>query len=272
MRGSVGVCLGGAKDRGVIPAKAGIQFCLGAELAGWNWIALAGILGGFGEGHSRFPADRNAGAMTAPPADPAAFIRSHLHLATVPDCPGIRLYAPDPRSGLGRLAGPPPYWAYAWAGGAALARHFLDRPESVCGRRVLDLGAGGGIVGIAAAKAGAASVTAAEIDRNGLAAIGLNAEANGVKLKIIGRDLTRSDPPPGIGLVAVGDLFYSAALARRVAAFLDRCLATGAEVLVGDPGRTFLPHARLEPVAEYAVPDFGDGGSALKPSTVFAYR
>jgi predicted nicotinamide N-methyase len=209
--------------------------------------------------------------------DRAAFIRANLRLRPVPSVPEISLHAAHPGSNLWRLTGkggegPPPYWAYAWAGGAALARHFLDRPESVCGRRVLDLGAGGGIVGIAAAKAGAASVPAAEIDRTGLAALGLNAEANGVKLKIIGRDLTRSDPPPGIDLVAVGDLFYSAALARRVAAFLDRCLATGAEVLVGDPGRTFLPHARLEPVAEYAVPDFGDGGSALKPSTVFAYR
>ncbi|MBN9276150.1 MAG: 50S ribosomal protein L11 methyltransferase, partial [Hyphomicrobium sp.] len=99
----------------------------------------------------------------------------------------------------------------------------------------MDLGAGGGIVGIAAKKAGAVSVIAAEIDRNGLAAIGLNAEANGVTLEITGHDLTRSDPPSGIGLVAVGDLFYAATLARRVTRFLDRCLDAGADVLVGDP-------------------------------------
>jgi predicted nicotinamide N-methyase len=209
--------------------------------------------------------------------DPAGFIKANMRLQPVPAVPQIRLYTAHPASNLWRLTGkrgegPPPYWAYVWAGGAVLARHFLDRPESVRGRRVLDLGAGGGIVGIAAMKAGAASVIAAEIDRNGIAAIGLNASANGVTIEIMHRDLTRSDPPPGIDLVAVGDLFYAAGLAKRVTRFLDNCLATGAEVLVGDPGRAFLPRARLEPVAEYAVPDFGEGGAAPKPSTVFAYR
>jgi predicted nicotinamide N-methyase len=210
-------------------------------------------------------------------SDPAGFIKANMRLGPIPSVPEISLYTAHPGSNLWRLTGKagqgrPPYWAYVWAGGAVLARHFLDRPESVCDRRVLDLGAGGGIVGIAAKKAGAVSVIAAEIDRNGLAAIGLNAEANGVTLEITGHDLTRSDPPSCIGLVAVGDLFYAATLARRVTRFLDRCLDAGADVLVGDPGRAFLPHARLEPVAEYRVPDFGDGGSALKPSTVFAYR
>jgi len=200
-----------------------------------------------------------------------------MRLRPVPSVPEISLYTAHPESNLWRLTGksgegPPPYWAYIWAGGAVLARHFLDRPESVRGRRVLDLGAGGGIVGIAAMKAGAASATAAEIDCNGLAAIGLNASANDIVLEITGDDLIRSEPPSGIDLVAVGDLFYAAGLARRVTCFLDRCLDAGAEVLVGDPGRAFLPHARLKPVAAYAVPDFGDGGSALKQSTVFAYR
>jgi predicted nicotinamide N-methyase len=209
--------------------------------------------------------------------DPAAFIRANLRLRPVPSVPEISLYTAHPGSNLWHLTGKggegaPPYWAYVWAGGAVLARHFLDRSQSVRGRSVLDLGAGGGIVGIAARKAGAAFVTAVEIDRNGIAAIGLNAKANGVTLKIIGRDLTRSAPPPDIDLVAVGDLFYAAGLAKRVTRFLDRCLDAGADVLVGDPGRAFLPHDRLEPVAEYAVPDFGDGGAALKPSTVFSYR
>jgi predicted nicotinamide N-methyase len=214
--------------------------------------------------------------LTGIAIDPAGFIKANMRLRPVPAVPEISLYTAHPGSNLWRLTGKsgegrPPYWAYVWAGGAALARHFLDRPESVRGRRVLDLGAGGGIVGIAAVKAGAASVTAAEIDRNGLVAIGLNAEANSVTLEIIGEDPTRNAPPPGFDLVAVGDLFYAADLAKRVTRFLDLCLASGAEVLIGDPGRAFLPHGRLKPVAEYAVPDFGDGGTALKPSTVFAY-
>jgi predicted nicotinamide N-methyase len=220
-------------------------------------------------GTARGPADAGV--------DPASFIKMNMRLQPVPSIPEISLYMAHPASNLWRLTGKggegrPPYWAYVWAGGAALARHFLDRPESVRGRKVLDLGAGGGIVGIAAVKAGAVSVTAAEIDGNGIAAIGLNAGANGVMVEIVGRDLTRTDPPPALGLVAVGDLFYAAGLARRVTRFLDNCLAAGAEVLIGDPGRAFLPRARLEPIAEYAVPDFGDGGAALKPSTVFAYR
>jgi predicted nicotinamide N-methyase len=99
------------------------------------------------------------------------------------------------------------YWAYHWAGGAALARHILDRPETVTGGRVLDLGAGSGIVGIAAAKAGAREVIAAEIDRYALGALGLNSELNGVEITGIGDDLTAGPPPP-VNLVAVGDLFY----------------------------------------------------------------
>jgi predicted nicotinamide N-methyase len=228
-------------------------------------------------GHEDGRRGATAGSADTAAVDPAGFVKANMRLRPVPSIPEISLYAAHPGSNLWRLTGkdgegPPPYWAYVWAGGAALARHFLDRPASVLGRRVLDLGAGGGIAGIAAMKAGAASAMAAEIDRNGLAAIGLNAEANGVTLEIIGGDLTRSDPPAGIDLVAVGDLFYAAGLARRVTRFLDNCLAAGAEVLVGDPGRAYLPHTRLEPVAKYAVPDFGDGGAALKMSTVFAFK
>jgi predicted nicotinamide N-methyase len=155
-----------------------------------------------------------------------------MRIAPVPTLPEIRIYTAHPASGLWRLAeldedgsGPsPPYWAYHWAGGAALARHILDRPETVTGGRVLDLGAGSGIVGIAAAKAGAREVIAAEIDRYALAALGLNSELNGVEITAIGDDLTAGPPPP-VNLVAVGDLFYERDLADRVTAFLDRCLA-----------------------------------------------
>ena len=159
----------------------------------------------------------------------------------------------------------PPYWAYAWAGGAVLARYILDRPEAVAGRRVLDLGAGSGLVGIAAAKAGASAVIAAEIDRNGVAAIGLNAAANGVTTAIIDKDIT-TGPPPAVDLVLAGDVFYGREVALRVMPFLDCCLAAGIYVLVGDPRRNDLPLSRLRLLAEYLVPDFGDAkGVATRP-------
>ena len=149
--------------------------------------------------------------------------------------PQIRLYAAHPASGLWRLGrhalgqrtGAPPYWVYQWAGGIALARYILDRPDVVAGLRVPDLGAGSGLVGIAAALSGAGEVIAAEIDRNALAALELNAAENGVALTVVGDDLT-AGPPPDVDLVAVGDLFYEQALAGRVTAFLDRCLAAAA--------------------------------------------
>ena len=202
-------------------------------------------------------------------ADAEAFIRENL--AVLPVIADISLYTAHPGSGLRRLAdnddAAPPYWAYRWAGGLALAHHVLARPETVRGRRVLDLGAGSGLVGIAAAKAGATSVLSAEIDPNGIAAIGLNAELNGVMVTACGDDLT-AGAPPDVDLVLVGDLFYAPELAERVTAFLDRCLDGGIDVLVGDPGREFLPSARLRPVAEYAVVDVGSGAA---PGKVFAF-
>jgi predicted nicotinamide N-methyase len=223
--------------------------------------------------------------------DPAVFIKANLRLAAVPALPDIQLYTAHPGSGLRRLVEwradgvhpedgtdddapepQPPYWAYAWAGGAVLARYILDHPQSVAGRRVLDLGAGSGLVGIAAAKAGARAVTAAEIDRNGVAAIGLNAEANGVEITIVDRDIT-TGPPPAVDLVLAGDVFYGREVALRVIPFLDRCLAAGIGVLVGDPRRTDLPLSRLRLLAEYTVPDFGDAkGAVTKASGVFRFE
>ncbi|TIT67079.1 MAG: methyltransferase [Mesorhizobium sp.] len=214
--------------------------------------------------------------------DPAEFIRTNLRLAPVRALPEIQLYTPHPGSGLRRLVGPhddldeaeplPPYWAYAWAGGAVLARHILNHPEIVAGRRVLDLGAGSGLVGIAAARAGAAEVIAAEIDRNGVAAIRLNAAANAVEITIFDKDLT-TGPPPAADLVLAGDVFYCREVALRVMPFLDRCLASGIEVLVGDPRRNDLPLTRLRLIAEYEVPDFGDAkGIASRPSGVFWFK
>lgn len=213
--------------------------------------------------------------------DPAEFIKANMRLAPVPSVPEVRLYQAHPGSGLRRLLEPddgdegeaelqPPYWAYAWAGGAVLARYVLDRPSIVAGKRVLDLGAGSGLVGIAAAKAGARAVTAAEIDRYGAVAIRLNAQANGVAIQICEGDVT-AGPPPAIELVLAGDVFYAQDVGQRVMPFLDRCLAAGIDVLVGDPGRAWLPRPRLCPLCEYLVPDVGgNGGGEPKPSAVFA--
>ena len=181
-----------------------------------------------------------------------------------------------PTSGLRRLADADddfatPYWAYHWGGGLALARHVLNNPALVTDCAVLDLGAGSGIVGIAAAMAGARQVIAADIDAYAVEAIDLNAEANGVRVSPLHGDLTTGSPP-GVDLVLVGDLFYDAELAQRVTVFLDRCLAEGIEVLVGDPGRTFLPRARLELVAEYAGGDFGSSSNGEKRNAVFAFK
>ncbi|MBY5822375.1 class I SAM-dependent methyltransferase [Rhizobium leguminosarum] len=205
-----------------------------------------------------------------PNPDPAAFIKANLPISPVPSIPEIRLHTAGPASGLWRLAGgseadPPPYWAYPWAGGAVLARHLLDRPETVAGRRVLDLGAGSGLVAIAAAKAGAATVTAVDIDANAVAAIGLNAAINGVDIVARATDIIE-DPPPETDLLAVGDLFYDPSLALRVIAFLRRCQASGIEVLIGDPERANLPQGELSRIATYAVADFGagKGGGAVR--------
>ncbi|ESY33548.1 SAM-dependent methyltransferase [Mesorhizobium sp. LNJC391B00] len=223
--------------------------------------------------------------------DAVVFIKANLRLAPVPALREIQLYTAHSGSGLRRLVewrvhGPedgsqtkeheaepqPPYWAYAWAGGAVLARYILDHPQSVAGRRVLDLGAGSGLVGIAAAKAGASAVIAAEIDRNGVAAIGINAAANGVEITIVDKDIT-TGPPPAVDLVLAGDVFYGREVALRVIPFLDRCLAAGIEVLVGDPRRADLPLSRLRLLAEYQVPDFGDAkGDVTKPSGVFWFE
>ncbi len=200
-----------------------------------------------------------------------------MRIAAVPFIPEIRLYTAHPGSGLRRLTETqgdtdplPPYWAYPWAGGLVLARYFLDHPQAVAGRRVLDLGAGSGLVGIATMKAGASEVIAAEIDRHGVAAIGLNAAENDVSITAIGSDLTLG-PPPSVDLVAVGDLYYESELAERVTAFLDRCLDAGIDVLIGDPGRAYLPRSRLRQLTEYRVPDFGVARDAdIRPSAVFA--
>jgi predicted nicotinamide N-methyase len=205
----------------------------------------------------------------APNGRMAAFVRANLPATAVPLVPEIALHTAQPNSGLRRMleAGAgggqttSPYWAYPWAGGIALARYLLDTPQLVAGRNVLDLGAGSGLVGIAAVKAGARSVIAAETDTNAHAAIGLNAELNGVSLTILETDLLAGDPP-AVDLVVAGDVYYDADVAARMTAFFDRCLDAGIGVLIGDPGRAYLPGEGLQLLAEYDVPDFGTARTA----------
>lgn len=191
------------------------------------------------------------------------FIRKNLPIGPVSTVPEVLLHRAGPRSGLWRLAERSgrgsPYWAFDWGGGLALARHVLDHAETVANRTVLDLGAGSGIVGIAAMKAGASRVIAADIDPYAIAAIGLNAAANGVCVTPILNDLT-SGAPPAVDIVLVGDLFYEQKLADAVTAFLRRCVEAGIQVLIGDPWRVALPRERLRLLAEYPGPDFGGGG------------
>ena len=207
--------------------------------------------------------------------DLEAFIQANLPVEPVPGVPEVRLHRAGPRSGLMRLAEADPdfgspYWARCWGGGLALARHVLDHPEVVAGQRVLDLGAGSGLVAIAAMKAGAASALAVDVDPYAVVATRLNAEANAVVLEARRADLTQGEPPADIDLMLVGDLFYDPDLARAVLPFVERRAAAGVTVLIGDPWRAHLPEKRLRVVAEYAVADFGDSGGVSRNAAVFS--
>ena len=192
---------------------------------------------------------------------PADFIRANTELIAAPLVPEIRLHLAaeslpiwrKTEEELGQMNVPPPYWAFAWAGGQALARFILDNRSLVAGRRVLDLGAGSGIVSIAAKLAGAEQAIASDIDALALDAIQLNAEANGVRVETTATDLL-AGPPDAVEVVLVGDLFYERALAERVLAFVEAARQGGAEVLVGDPRRSYFPGDRFRQVALYSVP------------------
>jgi len=158
---------------------------------------------------------------------------------------------------LGQINVPPPYWAFAWAGGQALARYLIDNASLVAGCRVLDLGSGSGLTAIAARLAGAAGVLAADIDALALDAVRLNAAANGVDVATTGDDLLAGPPEAAggpFGVVLVGDLFYERGLAERVLAFIEAARAGGGDILVGDPRRSYFPRERFRPLAEYSVP------------------
>ncbi len=188
---------------------------------------------------------------------PADFVRAHTRLAPVPFVPELRLHQADEpialweRTEAGGQTQPPPFWAFAWAGGQALARFVLDTPDLVAGRAVLDLATGSGLVAIAAARAGAGPVTANDIDPLSLAAAQANARANAVEVRVVEGDLL--DTEPAYGVVLAGDVFYSREMAGRVLPFLRRAAGRGALVLVGDPGRAYLPDGLTERAA-YEVP------------------
>lgn len=194
-------------------------------------------------------------------SDTADFIRNQTAIGTPPLLPEIKLHLASEvtplwqatEAELARTQLPPPYWAFAWAGGQALARFVLDHPETVAGRDVLDFGAGSGLVAIAAAKAGARRVTAAEIDIFAAAAIGLNAALNEVAVAIDGADLIGRTAAPW-SVILVGDMCYERPLAERLIAWLQGLAQQGADVLLGDPGRAYLPRQGLVPLARFQVP------------------
>jgi predicted nicotinamide N-methyase len=192
---------------------------------------------------------------------PDLFVRRNTVVAAVPVVPEIRLHLATALSpiwqaseeNLAQSAVPPPFWAFAWPGGQALARHLLDRPELVAGRDVLDFGAGSGLVAIAAAKVGAARVLAADIDPFAAAAIAANAALNDVAVMVTTADLLDRIAPAGM-VVTAGDVCYEQPMAERAARWLRRCAGRGSLVLLADPGRAYLPCAGLAERARYTVP------------------
>jgi predicted nicotinamide N-methyase len=190
-----------------------------------------------------------------------AFILANTRLQSPPHTPELKLWLADEvtplwrltEEELGEIGLPPPFWAFAWAGGQALARYLLDHPDEVRGRRVVDFATGSGIVAIAARMAGAAEVLAADIDGFCEAAVALNAEANGAHVGFSSRDLL-DQAPPVADLILAADICYEQPLASRVMDWLAVARAAGARVLVGDPGRTYFPKSGLVQLAEYRVP------------------
>ena len=193
--------------------------------------------------------------------DATVFVLGNTEIKTPPLVPEILLHLATEvtpiwqatEESLSRGPVPPPFWAFAWAGGQALARYLLDHPETVAGREVLDIGSGSGIVAIAAAMAGAARVVAAEIDPFAAAAIALNAPLNGVTIAVETRDLLDRGAA-GWGVALAGDICYEEPMSSRAIALLRRIAARGRLALLGDPGRAYLPREGLIERARYRVP------------------
>ncbi len=198
--------------------------------------------------------------MSRPARDRAAFIRENTRLLVPPLVPDMRLHLADEAVELWRkteeelheIGLPPPFWAFAWAGGQALARYVADNPDLVAGRRVLDFASGSGLVAIAAAMSGAARVEASEIDEFAKVAIALNADQNDVAVSVLAEDVVGADR--GWDVVLAGDVSYQKDMADAVTPWLEALARRGALVLIGDPRRSYLALDRLECVIEYRVP------------------
>lgn len=199
------------------------------------------------------------GVPTPSPADLRAFVRRHTRLAPVPDVPGLRLHVADDVARVSRAAtlelgladADLPYWAFAWAGGLAVARYLVEDPAAVAGLHVVDVASGSGLCAIAALRAGARSVHAFDIDPLAAAAVAVNARPNAVRIGFsLGDPL--DEPPPRCDVLLAGDVCYQETMAARMLAWLGTAAARGTRVLLGDPGRTYLP-AGLDRIATYRV-------------------
>jgi predicted nicotinamide N-methyase len=217
--------------------------------------------------------------MSAPILDRPAFILAHTRLIAPPLAPELRLQLADEATDLwqktedelGEIGLPPPFWAFAWAGGQGLARYILDHPDLVLGKRVLDFASGSGLVAIAAVKAGASEVEASEIDEFALAAIALNATQNNVALHVRAGDLIGVDD--GWDVVLAGDVSYQQDMAEATTRWLAALATRRATVLIGDPWRSYLARQLLEPIAEYSVPTTRALEDAeIKRTGVFRFR
>ncbi len=195
-------------------------------------------------------------------ASPSDFVRNNTRVERAPFVPEIRLHLATEVTPLWQATAAsledvdiePPFWAFAWPGGQALARYILDHPDTVAGRSVLDLASGSGIVAMAAAKAGARTVTANDVDPLSLTAIGLNAGHNGVSLDTNCGDLTLAAPSDQWEVILAGDVFYERTMATGIATWLSLAAASGNLVLASDPGRAYVPRQGVTPIATYDVP------------------
>jgi predicted nicotinamide N-methyase len=215
---------------------------------------------------------------TPSPANLRAFVRRNTRLLPVPDVPGVHLQLADDVTRMCRLAGSElgltdpalPYWAFAWAGGLAIARYIVDHPDEVAGRRVLDIASGSGLCAIVAVRSGALSAHAVDVDPFAEAAVAVNARANGVHIGFSRQDLLDGPPPPSDVMLA-GDVCYEETMADRTIGWLRLAARRGTRVLIGDPGRTYLPPG-LERLATYRVRTSRElEGTEVTESAVFTF-